>query len=260
MHPLINHTFTAVRKAARYALQAQERIDTLRIDVKGGNELVTEVDMKVQEIILSSLLSHMPDLKVIAEEKSQDFYFEEDYEWAVIIDPIDGTHNFIHRLPFVGISIAFVKKNQRTNKDDIELALVYDIIHDELFHAERGRGAYCNKHRMRVSAKKELSLGMFSVASSLTDLMVKLKDNGGYIRDLGSASLALAYCAAGRLDGCALSEKIKIWDYAAGLLLMQESGGVVNTFAGDPFHIHQSGRFVAANPHLCGQLLRITKE
>ncbi len=258
MHPLLNHTFTAVREASRYALKAQDRLDSVRIELKSKYEFVSEVDINVQNIICDALLDHMPDLKIISEEKEQTFFFNEDYEWALILDPIDGTHNYIHHIPFCCISLAFVKKNKHTQKDEIELALVYDFIHDELFHAERGRGAYCNNHRIRVSQKRELAHTITDTCSHFSYLSPPLKKKNAYTRKYGSHALSLAHCAAGRIDAT-VYKTAKIWDFAAGLLLIQEAGGHSINLAGDPFHFLDQPPLIAASPIIAGKISQLIR-
>lgn len=256
MHPLVNIGVRAARAASKIIIQAFEHLEGIEIETKSRNNFVTEIDRKSEQEIIRTIRQIYPDHAILAEESGYTPGTSEDITW--VIDPLDGTTNFIHGYPQFVISIAVLHKNR------VEHAIVYDPTRDELFTASRGRGAQLNSRRLRVTKQHSLegALVSYSVSAARHDLVFELiktlsvsKTLIGGTRHSGAAALDLAYVAAGRLDGCWQIDLEK-WDIAAGSLLITEAGGLVSDFAGGN-DILEKGEIVAANPKLLKSLLQI---
>ncbi|NNE38058.1 MAG: inositol monophosphatase [Gammaproteobacteria bacterium] len=226
MHPILTIGVRAARKAGDYIVRNLDRISDLNIDEKSLNDYVSEVDRNAEQIIIETIHNSYPDHAILAEESGQQG--ESEYQW--IIDPLDGTTNFLHGFPQFAVSIA-VK-----HKEVIEQAIIYDPLRQELFTATRGDGAQLNNRKIRVSNRKELKgalLGTGFPFGSNPDLEIFLNTFRAIfpvtsgIRRAGAASLDLAFVACGRLDGF-WEFGLKEWDIAAGTLLIQEAGGMVS--------------------------------
>ncbi|MCW8906540.1 MAG: inositol monophosphatase [Sedimenticola sp.] len=230
MHPMMNIAIRAARSAGSILLRYYERTDTLNITQKGMNDFVSEVDRSSEKAIIDILHGAYPNHAILAEESGK----QEGNEYQWIIDPLDGTTNYLHGFPQFSISIAL------KHKGVLEQGLVYDPLRDEMFTASRGAGALLNDRRIRVSNRKSLDGALLGTGFPYKDqsnldaylnmFRALIKDTAG-IRRPGSAALDLAYVAAGRLDGfweLGLAE----WDFAAGALLVKEAGGTVSDIAG----------------------------
>lgn len=230
MHPILNIAVMAARKAGDVMLRALNRLDTIHPTAKGRHDFVTDVDKQAEKEILYILRKHYPNHAILTEEtgfhpsKGVDIS-----EGMWIIDPLDGTHNYLRGVPHFCVSIAFQEKNK------IEHGVVYDPIRQELFTASRGRGAQLNQQRLRVSKTGSLDQALISTGFPLrypeqidSYLMSfqKLLPQIANIRCMGSAALDLCYVAAGRLDGY-IQRSLHLWDIAAGILITQEAGGLV---------------------------------
>lgn len=244
----------AARSAGSVIARAFENTDKVEVEAKGSNDFVTNIDIQAEQIIIDTLLKSYPDHSIVSEECGVITGKNPDYQW--IIDPLDGTTNFVKGIPHFAVSIALKYKGK------LDQAVIYDPIRGELFTASRGKGAQLNNVRIRVKAHKELSgtilatgfpykqkastdayFGMFK------DLFLKAAD----IRRAGAASLDLAYVAAGRVDGF-WELGLKPWDTAAGELLVIEAGGLVTDLTGG--HNHQkSGNIVATSPKILKEIL-----
>ncbi len=246
MHALLNTAFTAARKAAKIIIRHLDRLDTLQISEKSPNDFVSEVDLQAEKIIIDTLRQAYPSHAILSEEAGYIGRDTDEYLW--IIDPLDGTQNYLHGLPHFAISIAVQYRGR------LEHGLVYDPLREELFSASRGGGARMNDRRLRVSKATYLHEALLGTGfpfrhretypaylSHLQTLCPAISD----IRRSGCASLDLAYVAAGRLDGF-WEGSLKSWDIAAGALLIIEAGGLVSDFAGQDDFLH-SGNIVAAN-------------
>jgi len=254
MNPMLNVAFEAARRAGQYMLRAQTDISRINIEEKNTNDYVTEVDHKAEAIIIDKLSYYYPDHGFIGEE-SGEIAGKSSAEW--IIDPLDGTTNFIHGVPHFSISIAF------RDEGKLQHALVYDPVRDEVFTATRGGGSRLNDRRIRVSQMHELSRAMIG-----TEFGTKCNQNFeqhlqslgrampllGTVRRIGSAALDIAYVAAGRFDGF-WQPALNIWDMAAGVLLVSEAGGLVCDFDGGHDYLTR-GDIVAANPKIAKALLQ----
>lgn len=255
---LLNVMTRAAEKAGRALLRDFGEVEQLQVSRKGPADFVSTADRKAEGIIQQELSKARPDIGFLMEEGGTIIGNDKSSRW--IIDPLDGTTNFLHGLPHWAVSIALERDG------DIVAGVVYEPIKDEMFWAEKGVGAYINHQRLRVSARRAL-------ADSLIATGIPFKghgDHGPYLRQLevvmaevagirrfGSAALDLAYVAAGRYDGY-FESNLKPWDIAAGLLLVSEAGGFVTELAGGRNPL-ASGSVLAANSHLhlpLGTMLR----
>lgn len=264
MHPFLNVADRAARLAGKTILDGLNRLDRLRMQQKQDNcGVVTEIDLKAEKIIIATIQEAYPNHGIFAEESTP--INGDKYTW--IIDPLDGTCNFVHDFPHFSISIA-IKNNE---KDRIEHALIYDPLRQETFTATRGQGAYLNNtqrftRRLRVSMRSTIpesligisipSRGGFNTltASINKEALRTMMSQASGIRRTGSAALDLAYVAAGRLDA-ALELELAPWDMAAGILLVQEAGGIVCDIKGGEDYF-TTGQVMVANPKLCPLLLQ----
>ncbi len=253
MHPMINIAVRAARNAASVLLRYYERLDSLTVTTKGHNEFVSEVDRAAEQIIIKTLRDAYPSHAILAEESGKSDGNE--FQW--VIDPLDGTTNYLHGFPQFSVSIAL------KHKGVLEHGVIYDPLRDELFTASRGSGALLNDRRMRVSSCKGLSGTLIGTGFPYRDHS-NLDAYMGMFRDLiketaglrrpGSAALDLAYVAAGRLDGfweLGLAE----WDIAAGALMIQEAGGTVTDIQGGERYL-ESGNLIAGGIKTHGALLK----
>lgn len=257
MHPLINIAVKAARQAGQVIMQYRDRIDELDITEKEKNDFVTEIDRRSESIIIDTIHKAYPNHSILAEESGK-INREDSVVW--IIDPLDGTRNYVHGFPQFCVSIAVMEKNQ------LQHGVVYDPILDEIYMASRGSGARLNDRRMRVS--KRIALDACLIATGfpfrkqdmikpyLVGLEAVLTRAGG-IRRAGSAALDLAYVAAGRLDGF-WEFGLSPWDVAAGALLVIEAGGLVSDLDGSKNYL-DSGNIVAGNPKIMQSLLDILR-
>jgi len=257
MHPMLNIAIRAARSAGNIIVRSMEHIDRLSITVKAQNDFVTEVDRAAENEIIRTLHKAYPNHGILAEESG---WQAGDDENIWIIDPLDGTTNFLHGFPQFAVSIALQHRGR------IEQAVIYDPLRQELFTASHGRGALLNERRIRVSSKRDLEGALLGTGfpfkqQQYLDMYMEtfkaLFPMTAGIRRAGSAALDLAYVAAGRLDGF-WEIGLQKWDMAAGALLIQEAGGFVSDFSGDSDYMN-TGNVVAANPKLIKSLLTTIK-
>lgn len=255
-HPLLNIAIQAARNASKILLRFIDHIDSIKVDTKNRNDFVTEVDRLAEQEIINVIRKAYPNHGILAEESGR--LEGNDYCW--IIDPLDGTTNYIHGFPQYAISIA------AKLRDKTEVGVIYDPIRHEMFTAARGAGAQLNNQRLRVSSRVTLENALigtgfpFHETSQLERCMALFraifpKAEG---RHAGSAALNLAYVASGRLDGY-WEALLQEWDYAAGLLLVQEAGGLIGDFHGKPDYL-DTGDIVAANPKIFKLLVECIEE
>jgi len=253
MHPTTNIAIRAARRAGTPLLRYFDRVDTLKVTSKGLNDFVSEVDRAAEQVIIETLRKSYPDHSILAEESGA--HQGNEYQW--IIDPLDGTTNYLHGFPQYAISIAL------KHKGILENGVVYDPMRDEMFSASRGQGAQLNDRRIRVTSRKGLNGALIGTGLPFRDqsqldtylgmLKALIKDTAG-IRRPGAAALDFAYVAAGRLDGfweLGLSE----WDFAAGALLVKEAGGVVSDISGGDRYL-ESGNVIAGGLKLHQAMVR----
>lgn len=257
MEPMMTVALNAARKAGRGIEQAFERLDRVKIEQKGQNDFVSDVDKKSENEIIYNLKKAYPEHKFLAEEGGFSGPKDAEYEW--IIDPLDGTTNFIHGIPQFSVSIAC------RHKGKLEHAVVYNPISREEFVASRGKGAMCNERRIRVSKRKGFDGAVIGTGipfngyalEHIDEYLACLKEIAGQtagIRRPGSAALDLAYVAAGRFDGF-WETGLKPWDMAAGLLLIREAGGLICDFKGGDSYM-ESGNLVCATPKVFKTLVQ----
>tara|TARA_Y100000591_G_scaffold318064_1_gene328494 strand:+ start:419 stop:1159 length:741 start_codon:yes stop_codon:yes gene_type:complete len=209
----LNIMIRASEKASKILIRDFGEIEKLQVSKKGPDDFVTNSDLKAEKIIIEELKKAKPNYSVISEENGTEKNKDKDNTW--IIDPIDGTVNFLHGIPHFAISIALKSKNE------IVSGLIYDPIKDELFFAEKNNGAFFNNHRIRVSKKNNLENCLFVTGG-------KIKNEPDFLyRKSGCAALDLAYVASGRYDGC-FQKNLNLWDIAAGIVLVKEAGGMIN--------------------------------
>ncbi len=257
INPLLNIAIKAARSAAKIIMRALDRLDTIKVSEKNPNDFVTEIDQFSEQEITRIIRESYPEHAILGEEFGESG--KGDYTW--IIDPIDGTNNFLHGYPHFCISIA-VKY-----KDRLEHGLIYDPIRQELFTATFGVGAFLNEHRIRVGDKKQLPGSL--VASCFSNkngndipeflkILATILSLAAGTRRSGSAALDCAYVACGRIDAM-WGINLATWDVAAGALIIQEAGGIVTDFAGEKNYL-ENGTLVTANPHLSKILLKIIND
>ncbi len=211
--PNLNIMIKACEKASKVLIRDFGELENLQVSKKGPKDFVTNSDKKVEKIIIEELSKYKKNYSIISEEVGQIINSDKDNIW--LIDPIDGTTNFLHGIPHFCISIAL-----KTN-DIIKIGLIYDPIKNEMFFAEKNQGAYFNNHRLKVSKKNNISDCLFGTNS------IGVKYNNLNTRVTGSAALDLAYVGAGRFDGF-FQNGLNIWDVAAGLVIIEEAGGLCN--------------------------------
>ena len=253
MHPMLNIATRAARSAGDLIVRHMERLDELTVTSKNPNDFVSEVDRQAEATIIRILHRAYPDHGFLAEEGGETA--GNDYLW--IIDPLDGTTNFLHGFPSFAVSIGL------RHKGKLEQAVVYDPLTQEMFTASRGAGALLNNRRIRVTRRSGLSgalLGTgfpFKAQQHLDNYLAMFKalfpETAG-IRRQGSAALDLAYVAAGRLDGF-WEIGLNPWDMAAGALLIREAGGIVGDFQGGGQYF-ETGNLVAGNPKVFAAIIR----
>lgn len=258
MEPMLTIALKAARKAGDIIERSIERLDVLTIEEKGRNDYVSEVDRKSEQEIIYHLSKSYPDHKFVGEETGVTGPEDSVYEW--IIDPLDGTTNFIHGIPHFSVSIACKYRGQ------LEHAVVLDPVKREEFTASRGKGAMLNGRRIRVSSRRSLDGALIGTGIPFNGFAMKhieeylncLREVAGQtagIRRPGSAALDLAYVAAGRFDGF-WEMNLQPWDIAAGVLLVREAGGLLSGFKGDSNYI-ETGNIVCGTPKVFKPLLQI---
>ncbi|MBV1877190.1 MAG: inositol monophosphatase [Pseudomonadales bacterium] len=273
MQPMANLALKAARLAGQHIIRAFDRPDLIKVTQKGPNDYVTNIDMDAQRIIIDSLRTPYPEHSFLGEEKiavdtllneptSNDNPAEnnpaKDYQW--VIDPIDGTANFMRNIPHFCVSIACLYKGK------VEHGVILDPVRQEEFVASRGQGCQLNGRRVRVRPLKGLSGAMIStdgrgiaeVAEQQMAIYKKILNQGALTRQAGSAALDLAYIAAGRLDAMWM-RRLKLWDVAAGALMVTEAGGLLGDHNGGAGHL-KTGNIIAASPHVFKLLTPIVKK
>ena len=254
MHPMLNIAIRAARTAGDSIVREMDRTSDISIETKGKNDFVTEVDKNAEGIIISVIKNAYPEHAFLAEESGQEG--ENDYLW--IIDPLDGTTNFLHGFPHFSVSIAL------QNKGVLEQAVIYDPLKQELFTASKGKGAQLNNRKIRVSIKKTLDGALLgtgfpynneSVMQQFIESYKNLFPNVAGIRRAGVASLDLAYVACGRLDGF-WEFNLRPWDIAAGALIIQEAGGINAELTGGADYM-ETGNIISANPKMIKAMLKV---
>ncbi|HTE14587.1 MAG TPA: inositol monophosphatase family protein [Burkholderiales bacterium] len=256
MHPMLNIAVKAARRAGAVINRASRNLDVLAVREKAANDYVSEVDKEAEQTIIRTLLEAYPKHSILAEESgATNTESKSEYQW--IIDPLDGTTNFIHGFPQYAVSIAL------SHRGVITQAVVYDPCNNDLFTATRGVGAYLNDARIRVAKRLQLKTALvgtgfpFKEHKHIDAYLAMLRDimqNSSGVRRAGSAALDLAYLAAGRLDAF-WEIGLAPWDIAAGSLLITEAGGTVTDLQGNDQYL-KSGNIVGGNIKLLDELLK----
>ncbi|MFN4164019.1 MAG: inositol monophosphatase family protein [Ferrovibrio sp.] len=253
---LINAMANAARKAQRSLIRDFNEVEHLQVSKKGPADFVSAADRKAEKILQQELAKLRPDFGFIMEEGGRIEAKDGKSYW--IIDPLDGTTNFLHGIPHFAISVGVQRE------DELIAGIVLDVVRDELFWAEKGVGAYVNERRLRVSARRKLTEAVFGTgipfhgrpghAAFVKDLTTIMPEVAG-IRRMGAAALDLCYVAAGRFDGF-WESGLSAWDMAAGIVLVREAGGMVTDLAGGD-QMLSTGGIVAANDVLHAPLRKL---
>ena len=255
MHPILTVAVKAAREAGRIINKASNDVGALKVQSKDFNDFVSEVDHAAEQAIIDTLKYAYPDHGFLGEESGKSNI---DAENIWIIDPLDGTTNFLHNFPVYCVSIALQQKGVLTQ------AVIYDPVRNDLFTATKGRGAFLNDKRIRVANRSKLQASLIATGFPFRDFthldtyLAMLKDmikNTTGIRRPGSAALDLAHMAAGYTDGY-FEIGLSSWDIAAGGLIVQEAGGMVGDFEGNESWL-STGNIVAANPKIFAQMLQL---
>ncbi|MDR9498963.1 MAG: inositol monophosphatase family protein [Hydrogenovibrio sp.] len=255
MHPILNIATQAAKDAGEFIANQLQNIDRLNIEHKGRNDYVSEVDRQAERIIIDTIHKYYPAHSILAEESGH-HHKDSDIEW--IIDPLDGTTNFLHQFPQFAVSIAVTEKGKLMH------GVIYDPLRDELFSASRGQGARVNNYRIRVSNQNTLADALmatgipyynFDYVDAYLESFKEFMISTAGIRRPGSAALDLAYVASGRVDGY-WELNLKPWDIAAGALIVQEAGGMITDFMGGDGYL-QSGNIIAANPKMLKEMASV---
>lgn len=257
MHPMLNTAIKAARRAATVIQRASFDVDRISVTEKQHNDFVTDVDQAAEQAIIETLLKAYPDHAILAEESGASANLNDESEFAWIIDPIDGTTNFMHGYPNYCVSIALAQRGIVTQ------AVIYDPVRNDLYTASKGAGAYLNDKRIRVTkhdrlANTLLCSGHAAGPRALSEYMKMygvVAERCQAVRSAGSAALELANVAAGRSDGF-YEKGLKAWDIAAGSLLVTEAGGIVGEFNGESDYLHK-GDIIAASPKVFGQMVTL---
>jgi myo-inositol-1(or 4)-monophosphatase len=257
LHPMLNVAVKAARAAGSIINRAALDLDVLKISVKGPNDFVSEVDRAAEAAIIETLLTAYPDHAILAEESGREHGAKHsEYTW--IIDPLDGTTNFLHGLPIYAVSIGL------THRGVVQQAVVYDPARNDLFFASRGRGAFLNDRRLRVSKRIKLSDALIGTGfpfrrgdnfERYLQMFQSVMQHCAGVRRPGAAALDLCYVAAGWYDGF-FETGLQPWDVAAGSLIVTEAGGLIGNFTGEADYLHQR-EVVAGNPKVYGQLVQL---
>jgi len=255
MHPILNVATKAAREAGKIINRASQDVGALKVQTKDYNDFVSEVDRSAEDAIIGILKEAYPTHGFYGEESGKT---NVDAESIWIIDPLDGTTNFLHNFPCYCVSIALQERGVLTQ------AVIYDPVHNDLFTATKGRGAFLNDKRIRVTNRSKLQDGListgfpfkdFSYLDTYLEIFKDMAKKTAGLRRPGSAALDLAYVAAGYTDGF-FEINLSPWDIAAGALLVQEAGGIVGDFEGNESWL-RTGNIVAGNPKVFGQMLQV---
>ena len=257
LHPMLNIAVKAARAAGAIINRGSQDLDLLKVTTKGPNDFVSEVDRAAENAIIEILLEAYPGHAILAEESGRE-HGAQNSEFTWIIDPLDGTTNFLHGFPVYAVSIALAFRGV------VQQAVVYDPTRNDLFYASRGRGAFLNDKRLRVSKRTRLADGLIGTGfpfrkgdnfQRYPKMFETVTQACAGLRRPGAAALDLCYVAAGWYDGF-FETGLNPWDLAAGSLIITEAGGLVGNFTGEPDFLYQR-EVVAANPKIYGQLVTL---
>ncbi len=257
LHPMLNIAIKAARSAGSIINRASLDLEAVAVSAKGPRDFVTEIDRRAEEIIIETLLTAFPSHGILAEESGRQ-HGQKDSEFLWIIDPLDGTTNFIHGLPVYAVSIALAFRHQ------VQQAVVYDPSRNDLFYASRGRGAFLNSKRLRVSRRTRMDEALIGTGfpfrrgdnfERYLQMFAKVAQSCAGLRRPGAAALDLCYVAAGWYDGF-FETGLSPWDMAAGSLIITEAGGLVGNFTGEADFLYRR-ELVAGSPKIYGHLVQM---
>ena len=257
LHPMLNIAIKAARSAGSIINRAALDLELLKVGRKGPNDYVSEVDRAAEHIIIQTLLEAYPGHGILAEESGRE-HGAKNSEYIWIIDPLDGTTNFLHGLPMYAVSIGLAFRGQ------VQQAVVYDPTRNDLFFASKGRGAFLNDRRLRVSKRLRLSDSLIGTGfpfrkgdnfKRYLKMFEEVMQSCAGVRRPGAAALDLCYVAAGYYDGF-FETGLSPWDVAAGSLMITEAGGLIGNFTGESDYLYQR-EVVAGNPKIYGQLVQM---
>jgi len=263
LSPALNVVITAVRKAAKRLLRDFADVETLQVQPKGPGDFVSQADLRAEQTLREELSRARPGFAFLMEESGE--AGDKDWEWRWVVDPLDGTTNFLHGIPHWAISVG-IEKRLADGKSEVVAGVIYNPAADELFWAEKGMGAFLNDRRLRVSGRREVRDALFATGipfgnvtgkQEFLQTLARLMPQVAGVRRFGSAALDLAWTAAGRYDGYWELDLNK-WDIAAGIVLMKEAGGYVSAPDGGDGYEQES--LVAANPTLHPRLRELVAE
>jgi myo-inositol-1(or 4)-monophosphatase len=257
LHPMLNIAVKAARAAGAIINRAALDLDLLKISSKGPNDFVSEVDQAAERTIIDILLQAYPGHGILAEESGRE-HGARDSEYVWIIDPLDGTTNFLHGFPVYAVSIALAHRGQ------VQQAVVYDPTRNDLFYASRGRGAFLNDRRLRVSKRTRMNEALIGTGfpfrkgdnfKRYVKMFEEVMQHCAGLRRPGAAALDLCYVAAGYYDGF-FETGLNPWDVAAGSLMITEAGGLIGNFTGEADYLYQR-EVVAGTPKVYGQMVQM---
>jgi len=256
LSPEINVLEKVCLKASKIIIRDFGEIEKLQVSKKGPGDFVTKTDKKVEEILIEELEKARPGYNFLAEEGGTTKEKKSEFTW--IIDPIDGTTNFMHGIPHFAISIGLEKSGE------LIAGIIFDPIKNEMFYAEKGRGAYLNNSRIRVSSRNIVNDSVALTGGpafaennkqKFFEEYIAMSNQFHQVRKLGSAALDLAYVAAGRAE-IFWHKNLKYWDIAAGIIIVKESGGTISDFKGKPFSLNNN-QLLATNSRLDSDTVKI---
>jgi myo-inositol-1(or 4)-monophosphatase len=262
LSPHITVMANAAQKAAKRLLRDFAEVEQLQVSIKGPSDFVSQADIRAEQTLKEELTKARPGYAFLMEESGASG--SDNWAWRWVVDPLDGTTNFLHGIPHWAISIG-LERRLPDGTSELAAGLIYAPAADEMFWAEKGGGAFVNERRMRVSARRDMTEAVFATGvpfravsaarrNAFTRTMIHLMPQVAGIRRFGAAALDLAWVAAGRYDGY-WELGIKTWDIAAGLLMVREAGGYASSTGDeDP---RDSGNVVAGNPHLHAKLREV---
>ena len=263
LSPQLNVVVAAVQKAGKRLLRDFAEVEQLQVQAKAPGDFVSAADLRAEETLRTELSRARPAFAFLMEESGSSG--AEDGEWRWVVDPLDGTTNFLHGIPHWAISVG-VEKRIEGGKTELMAGVVYNPVSDELFWAEKGNGAFLNDKRLRVSGRREMNQALFATGipfapvpkkAEFSHTLARLMPQVAGVRRFGSAALDLAWVAAGRYDGF-WELGLKKWDMAAGLVLVREAGGYVTDPAGGD--AYAEGNVVAGNTVLHGKLREVVAD
>ena len=257
LSPALNVVVAAVQKAGKRLLRDFGEVEQLQVSMKGPGDFVSQADLRSEETLRSELSRARPNFAFLGEEGG--VTGNDDWEWRWVIDPLDGTTNFLHGIPHWAISVG-IEKRTGENTSELMAGVVYNPASGEMFWAEKGNGAFLNDRRLRVSGRRDMLSAVFATGipfasigrkPEFSAILARIMPQVAGVRRMGAASLDLCWTAAGRYEGY-WELGIKPWDMAAGIIIVKEAGGYVT--APDGGDAYPGGDVVCGNPHLQGKL------